>query len=359
MSYKKNLNAIANKGRGAVSQRDSRFSQQQREQFDDGWFEDIEQIERVQKTQVRDENCKSIISRNQSPDVPFDQSINPYRGCEHGCIYCFARPTHAYLDLSPGLDFETKLTAKRNAAEILRKQLLAPNYICKPITIGANTDGYQPIERHYEITRDILLVLQELNHPCSIITKSALIERDLDIISAMAAKNLIQVNLSFTTLKPTLSRQLEPRASSPIRRLKTITTLREAGIPVHVLLAPIIPVLTDPELESILKAVSDAGAQSADYILLRLPHELVALFTEWLQLHYPDMANHVMQQIQQTRQGKDYDAHFGQRNSGTGVMADLISQRFRLAQRKHQLSSNSHAHNTTLFQPHPVQIDLF
>ena len=359
MTYKKPADKQIIKGRGAISQRDSRYNQQHREQFDDGWHQYSEQIECSQATQVSFETPKTIISRNQSPDVPFEQSINPYRGCEHGCIYCFARPSHAYLDLSPGLDFETKLTAKRHAAHILRKQLLAPNYQCKPIALGANTDPYQPIERRYHITRDILLVLQEFNHPCIITTKSALVERDLDLISAMADKNLIHVNLSFTTLDPTLSRYLEPRASSPKRRLQTIATLKQANIPVNILLAPVIPVLTDPEMETILQAVSESGADSANYILLRLPLELVDLFAEWLHHHYPDKARHVLQQIQQTRQGKYNDSSFEHRASGKGVMAEIIHQRFNLASKKANLSQPLPALNSDLFQPHPVKIDLF
>lgn len=359
MTSKNPTNNLVNKGSGAISQRDSRYSEHQREQFNDGWHQDSEQVERTQKTQVSFETPKTLISHNQSPDVPFEQSINPYRGCEHGCIYCFARPTHAYLDLSPGLDFETKLTAKRDAAETLRKQLLSPHYQCKPIALGANTDPYQPIERRYHITRDILLVLQELNHPCTITTKSALVERDIDIIADMAKRSLIHVNLSFTTLDPILSRQLEPRASSPKRRLQTITTLRNSDIPVNILLAPVIPVLTDPEMETILKAISTSGAQSVDYILLRLPLELVDLFTEWLQKHYPDKENHVIQQIRQTRQGKHNDASFEHRGSGQGHFAEMIRQRFRLARKKYKLAQPLPTLDCELFRPHPVQIDLF
>ena len=359
MSYKKTAHSNAIKGRGAVSQRDSRFSDLQREQFDDGWYQDYEQSQRSHKTEVYLETPKTIISRNRSPDVPFEQSINPYRGCEHGCIYCFARPSHAYLDLSPGLDFETKLTAKMHTADILRKQLLAPNYQCKPVALGANTDPYQPIERHYTITRELLLTLQEFDHPCTITTKSSLVERDLDIISDMAKKQLIHINLSFTTMDTTLSRNLEPRATSPLRRLKTITRLKQAGVPVNILLAPVIPVLTDPEMETILQAVAKAGADTVSYILLRLPLELVALFTEWLQQHYPDKANHVIQQIQQTRQCKHNDASFEHRASGQGHIADMISQRFKLASQKNHLSQSPNTLNCELFQPHPVQINLF
>ena len=359
MTYKNPTNPQIPRGRGAVSTPDSRYNEQQRESFDDGWVEDSEQLERQHRTQVTFESPKTVISRNQSPDVPFDQSINAYRGCEHGCIYCFARPSHAYMDLSPGLDFETQLIAKKNAASILKKQLLAKNYHCQPIAMGTNTDPYQPIERQYHITRDILLVLQELNHPCTITTKSALIERDLDIISAMASKNLIYVNISVTTLDPILCRKLEPRASSPKRRLQTIATLRKANIPTHVLLAPIIPVLTDPEMESILQAVSEAGALTADYILLRLPLEVSDLFVEWLTYHYPDKAQHVMNQIRDTRQGKTNDSNFEHRNAGQGVIADMIRQRFKLATQKYHLNSSRDALDTELFHPHPTQRDLF
>ena len=359
MTYKKQVKPINQKGRGAISAPDSRYTEHQREQFDDGWEDDIEQIGRQQRTQVSFESPKTIISHNQSPDVPYEQSLNAYRGCEHGCIYCFARPTHAYLDLSPGLDFETKLTAKRNAAALLKKQLLAKSYQCKPIALGANTDPYQPIERQYHITRDFLLVLQQLNHPCTITTKSALVERDLDIIAAMAKKNLIHVNISITTLDPELSRKLEPRASSPKRRLQTIKTLRQAHIPTHLLLAPVIPVLTDAEMESILHAASDAGAHSADYILLRLPLEVSELFIEWLHHHYPDKAQHVINQIRDTRQGKNNDASFEHRGSGQGAIANMISQRFKLACQRHQLNNALPELNTEHFRPHPIQIDLF
>ncbi len=359
MTYKKPANPQQPKGRGAVSTPDSRYNERQRESFDDGWFEDSEQLERQHRTQVTFEYPKTVISHNQSPDVPFDQSVNAYRGCEHGCIYCFARPSHAYMDLSPGLDFETQLIAKNNAADVLKKQLLAKNYRCQPIALGTNTDPYQPIERQYHITRDILLVLQALNHPCTITTKSALIERDLDIITAMAAKNLIQVNISITTLDPVLCRKLEPRASSPKRRLQTISTLRQANIPTYLLLAPLIPVLTDPEMESILQAASQAGAQSADYILLRLPQEVADLFIEWLNHHYPDKAQHVMNQVRDTRQGKNNDSRFEHRNAGQGVMADMIGQRFKLATQKYQLNATRDQLDTELFHPHPTQRDLF
>lgn len=347
------------KGRGTSNRYANRYSEQHREQWFDDWFQDIEQCQPNPQTEVRQETVKSILSHNQSPDVPFEQSLNAYRGCEHGCIYCFARPSHAYLDLSPGLDFETKLTAKHNAVEILEKQLTAKNYQCKPISLGANTDPYQPIERRYQITRQILTLLNQLNHPCTITTKSSLIERDLDLISELAEKNLIHVNLSFTTLDATLSRKLEPRATSPQRRLQTIQKLTEHNIPVNILLAPVIPVLTDNEMETILTEVAQAGAWSANYILLRLPLELVTLFTEWLNTHYPDKAQHVLHQIQDVRQGKYNDASFQRRTSGQGPIADLIRQRFKLSIKNNQLTRPLPELTTQLFQPHPKQLDLF
>lgn len=255
------------KGRGTADKIDGRYNTYQRELVEDGWFQEPEN---PPKTSVEIETPKTIISRNQSPDLPFSQSINPYRGCEHGCIYCYARPSHAYLGLSPGLDFETKLTAKPNAAKLLKQELAAKNYQCSPISLGANTDPYQPIERDYQITRQILQVLNDSRHPCHIVTKSAMIERDIDIMQQMASHNLVRVHISVTTLDPALSRILEPRASSPKRRLQTIQTLRAAGIEVTVLIAPVIPVLTDAELENIVKAVLEAGALDVHYILLRL-----------------------------------------------------------------------------------------
>lgn len=344
------------KGRGAISNESSRFTEFHYDDFDDGWYQEGETRP---KTQVRHEQARTAISFNQSPDVPFDQSINPYRGCEHGCIYCFARPSHAFLDLSPGLDFETKLTAKTNIADILVKELQAKNYQCKTINLGANTDPYQPIDRHYQLTRQILEVFAKHQHPCTIITKSSLVERDIDLLSPLARKGLVHVAISLTTLDPELSRKLEPRASSPKRRLETINMLDKAGIPVSVLLAPVIPVLTDAEMETIITAIKQSGAQAVDYILLRLPREVAPLFKEWLANHYPNMAEHIMNRIHDIRQGKDYDADFQQRLHGQGIFSQLIKQRFVKAIKQQQLSRTLPPLTDTLFEPHPEQMRLF
>ncbi|CCE23406.1 PA0069 family radical SAM protein [Methylotuvimicrobium alcaliphilum] len=345
------------KGRSATGNPNGRYNLESREAFDDGWdyFDD----ETPLRTEVSLENARTIISRNQSPDIPFEQSLNPYRGCEHGCIYCFARPTHAYLGLSPGLDFETKLTAKPEAAELLRKALQSRKYRCTPVALGANTDPYQPIERRYRITREILEVLSEFRHPCTITTKSAMVERDIDLLAPMAESNLVQVNLSLTTLKPELSRKLEPRASSPQRRLQTIARLHENKIPVNVMVAPVIPVLTDSELESILKAASETGAQSAEYILIRLPLEVSELFEEWLNTHVPNQAKHVLNRIRDCRSGRANDPRFGTRLRGEGVYADLIAQRFRIATRRLGLDTGMPALDCSRFKSGPIQMDLF
>ncbi len=345
------------KGRGTADNQDSRYSEFQREALDDGWFKNEDSP--ALRTEVSLETPRRIITHNQSPDLPFSQSINAYQGCEHGCPYCFARPTHAYLGLSPGLDFETKLTAKPDAARLLKKELQAKNYVCSPIALGTNTDPYQPVERQYQITREILEVLEQHQHPCTIVTKSALIERDIDILRRLAEKQLVQVNLSVTTLDKTLARKLEPRASSPQRRLQAIETLSEAGIPVSVLIAPVIPVLTDTELEDIMRASADAGALSAGYILLRLPLEVSDLFEDWLQTHYPDMAEHVMQRVRDSRDGKTNDPRFGHRLSGHGFYADMIQQRFRIAMKKLGLNQRSQPLNCALFDPYPEQMSLF
>jgi DNA repair photolyase len=345
------------KGRGTSDNQNSRYSEFQREAVDDGWLND--ETEPAPRTEISIETPRHIITRNQSPDLPFSQSINPYRGCEHGCPYCFARPTHAYLGLSPGLDFETRLTAKPDAAFLLKKELQATNYVCSPIALGTNTDPYQPIERQYQITREILQLLEQHQHPCTIVTKSALVERDIDILSRMAEKQLIEVSLSVTTLDKTLARKLEPRASSPQRRLQTIEALTEAGIPVSVLVAPVIPVLTDTELEAILQACSDSGALSAGYILLRLPLEVSDLFEDWLHSHYPDMAEHVMARVRDSRDGKTNDPRFGHRFRGHGFYADMIQQRFRAATKKLGLNQRRHTLNCEIFTPHPEQMSLF
>lgn len=285
-------------------------------------------------TRVTEERARSIISRNTSPDIAFGQSVNPYRGCEHGCVYCFARPSHAYLDLSPGLDFETRLFAKTNADECLRVELAKKGYRCAPIALGINTDAYQPIERDYRITRRLLETLAECRHPVSLITKNSLIVRDIDLLSAMARERLVSVYVSVTTLDNRLSSKLEPRATAPHTRLKTIRALSEAGVPVGVMAAPVIPMINDFELEHILEAAWDAGARAAGYVLLRLPHELKEVWREWLSLHYPDRADHVMSLIRQMRGGRDYDSGFGTRMRGEGPFADLIAMRFAKAQRR-------------------------
>jgi DNA repair photolyase len=321
------MSSIAQKGRGALSNRESRYSQTSVE-----WDEGIEGPSVV--VEHRPESVRSIIARNQSPDVPFEQSINPYRGCEHGCVYCYARPTHAWLDLSPGLDFETRLTYKRNAAEQLEQELRNPRYVCKPITIGANTDPYQPIEKDYRITRQVLEVLQRYRHPFSIITKGTGILRDLDILEEMARERLCTVGISVTTLDRDLKRIMEPRTPSPEARLRCMAELSSAGVPVSLLLGPVIPAINDAEIESILEAVADAGASGAAYILLRLPLEIRELFQEWLQEHFPMRAEHVTSLLRQSRGGRDYDTRFGHRMRGTGHFADLIDRRFKLACKK-------------------------
>lgn len=321
------------KGRGAVSNIQGRFEHQAREQFDDGWAREEDEAAAPQ-TQVMEEFARSIISRNKSPDLPFHASINPYRGCEHGCIYCFARPTHSYLELSPGLDFETRLFAKVNAAELLRRELASPSWVPEAISLGINTDAYQPIERKLGITRQVLEVLHECNQPVGIITKSALIERDIDLLADMATRKLAAAAVTITTLDHTIARTLEPRAASPTRRLKTVQRLADAGIPVSVNVAPVIPFVTDHDLEHILQAAADAGARSAGYIVLRLPWEVSPLFQQWLATHFPDRAERVMGRIRDMRGGKDYKADFGTRMRGEGIWADLLAQRFKTAMRK-------------------------
>ena len=318
----------ARKGRGAVSNIQGRYEVNGRESFDDGWTHDEEDdAPPAFRTQVTDEYAKSILSRNASPDVPFNVSLNPYRGCEHGCIYCFARPTHSYLGLSPGLDFESRLFAKVNAADLLRRELARPSYVPEHIAIGVNTDAYQPCERDLRLTRQVLEVLHECQHPVGLITKSSLIERDIDLLAPMAEKKLACAAITITTLDPEISRTLEPRAAAPARRLRAIRTLSEAGIPVSVSVAPIIPFVTEPEIEKILEAAHDAGAVSAHYVVLRLPWEVNPLFQEWLQAHFPDRAQRVMNRVRDMRGGKDYDSDFSKRMHGEGVWADLIRQR--------------------------------
>jgi DNA repair photolyase len=318
------------KGRGATSNLQGRYEVEQRERVDDGWASEGEDWpgDGRRKTQVVTEVAKSILSRNASPDVPFNVSLNPYRGCEHGCIYCFARPTHSYLGLSPGLDFETRLFAKVNAAELLRRELAHPAYKPEHIAIGVNTDAYQPCEREYRLTRQVLEVLSECQHPVGMITKSSLIERDIDLLAPMAARGQACAAITITTLDSEISRTLEPRAAAPARRLRTIRTLTEAGIPVSVSVAPIIPFVTEPEIERILEAARDAGAVGAHYVVLRLPFEVNPLFQQWLEAHFPERAQRVMNRVREMRGGKDYDSDFSKRMHGEGVWADLIRQRF-------------------------------
>ena len=318
------------RGRGAASRVAGRFERRELRGEDDGWGSVYADLDGTPKpaTTVTDERARSIISRNRSPDIAFSQSVNPYRGCEHGCVYCFARPSHAYLDLSPGLDFETRLFAKTNAAELLRTELAKPGYVPAPIALGINTDGWQPIERERGISRACLEVLLETRHPVSIVTKGSAITRDLDLLAALARQGLASVFVSVTSLDNALSSKLEPRAAAPHTRLKMIAALREAGVPVGVLVAPVIPMVTDADLERILDAARQAGAQAAGYVMLRLPHELKDIWREWLQLHVPARAAHVMSLVRQMRGGKDYDSRFGTRQRGEGPFADLVAMRF-------------------------------
>ena len=329
------------KGRGAASFVRGRFEKTVAVAEDDGWGsvyagdeDGAAPLPRQLRTEVTEGRARSIVSRNQAPDIPFSQSLNPYRGCEHGCVYCFARPSHAYLDLSPGLDFETKLYAKTNAAELLRKEFARKAYRCSPISLGINTDAYQPIERRYRITRQLLEVFAECRHPVSLITKSALIQRDIDLLAPMAKQGLVTVYVSITSLDNQLSSKLEPRAAAPHTRLKTVQALHEAGIPVGTMVAPIIPMITDREIEHILEAAYAHGARAAGYVLLRLPHELKEVWREWLALHYPERAAHVMSLVQQMRGGKDYDSAYGTRMRGEGPFADLIAMRFAKAYKR-------------------------
>jgi DNA repair photolyase len=322
------------KGRGTVWAIEHRFSADAHESFDDGWGT-LEQAAREEtlapETQIVEERVKSILAGNQSPDIHFDLSINPYRGCEHGCIYCFARPTHSYLNLSPGLDFETHIVAKVNAAERLREAFAARSYAPMLLNIGSATDAYQPVERKLRITRSVIEVLAEHRHPFSLVTKSSGVERDLDVVAPMAAARLAAIYVSVTSLDPALARILEPRAAAPHRRLRTIETLAKAGVPVGVSVSPIIPFINEPEIERVLEAARDAGATRAFGIVLRLPWEVNPLFQQWLQQHFPDRAARVMARIREMRGGKDYDAAFGTRFTGTGVWAQLIQQRLHKA----------------------------
>ena len=344
------------KGRGAVTNRTTRFESFERVATDDGWDGDGEPLPPL-RTVVGIDAARRIIATNESPDILFDQSINPYRGCEHGCIYCFARPTHAYYGLSPGLDFETRLFQKPEAPSLLAQELRKPRYRPSVIVLGANTDPYQPIELGLELTRRILQVLAEFRHPVAIVTKSPLVLRDLDILAPMAEQNLALVTLSVTTLDRSLARKMEPRAATPGRRLAAIRGLSEAGVPAGVLAAPMIPALNDQELESILAAAAEAGATSAGYTLLRLPLEIRDLFVEWLESHFPARAAHVMSLVRDTRNGADYDSRWGKRTRGTGVYADLLETRFRLSRRKLGLDRRRLDLDTALFRPPPAKGD--
>ena len=351
---------IVRRGRGAVSNVSGRYEAHARSLFDDGW-QSLSDLP-VFKTQVTSEKAQKIITRNQSPDISFDRSINPYRGCEHGCSYCFARPTHAYMGLSPGLDFETKLFAKPNAAELLEKELSDPKYVPQTIAIGTNTDPYQPIERRYRIMRSVLEVLERFNHPVGIVTKSALVVRDLDILSRMAEKDLVKVALSVTTLDAKLARSMEPRASTPEKRLQALEMLSAAGVATAVMFAPIIPALNDAEMEDVLKRAAAAGAKEAGYVLLRLPLEVRDLFREWLMAEVPDRAAHVLSLIKSMRDGKDYDATWGRRMRGTGPYAWSIGRRFEIAAKRQGLNEVKSKLSTASFtraNASGAQLELF
>jgi len=320
-------------GRGATGRPDNRFAGHAREAVDDGWGS-LDEPAAPLVTTLSVDSARTVISYNDSPDVGFDRSINPYRGCEHGCVYCFARPSHAYLDLSPGLDFESRLFYKPEAPELLREELAARGYRCAPIALGINTDAYQPVERRLALTRRIMQVLIEARHPFIIVTKSALIERDLDLLREAAGERLVSVCFSFATLRRDLARRLEPRAAAPQRRLEALGRLAGEGVPTGVLAAPTIPGLTDDELDAILGEARAAGASHAGYVLLRLPHEVSPMFREWLATHEPLRAERVMNRVQESRGGRDYDATFGRRMTGGGAYAEMIGQRFRLACRR-------------------------
>lgn len=326
------LPPLSRKGRGATLNMVSRYDTQQRERVADDWWLDDE-LPPLKTTLILD-TAKSVITYNESPDLPFDRSINPYRGCEHGCIYCYARPSHAWLGYSPGLDFETRLLYKPDAVAVLRSELAKPSYACAPIALGMNTDAWQPVERKLGITRGILELLAECRHPLGMVTKSALILRDLDLLAEMAKQQLCHVAVTITTLDPELARKLEPRAASPARRLEVVQALSAAGIPVGVAIAPMIPALNDHELETIMAAAVEAGASNTWYTLLRLPHELSPLFRDWLETHAPGRARHVMSLIRQMRGGKDYDSDFATRMRGEGEYARLLQQRYRIAAKR-------------------------
>ncbi len=348
------------RGRGAAVNPAGRFERHAREAFDDGW--ESEDDPPPLRTEVAVDASRSVLVRNSSPDVPFDRSVNPYRGCEHGCVYCFARPTHAQLGLSPGLDFETRLTAKPDAPRLLEAALRKPGYRVAPIALGTNTDPYQPVERRWRVMRGILEVLSQYRHPVTITTKGALVTRDLDILGEMGRAGLARVQVSLTSLDPRLSRAMEPRAASPGRRLAAIRALAGAGVPVGINVAPVIPALNDHEIERLVEAGAAAGAEGAGYIVLRLPLEVAPLFREWLERAFPDRAARVMRAVRELHGGRDYDPAWGRRMKGEGVLARLIARRFEAARRRHGLDGPDRRLRTDLFRPPPRagdQLDLF
>jgi DNA repair photolyase len=341
---------FSHRGRGAVSNQTGRYEKETRHAFDDGWDTIEEEAARLD-TELLDDTAKAIITFNRSPDISFDRTINPYRGCEHGCIYCFARPTHAWAGLSPGLDFESRIFRKLNAPELLVQELSRPGYVPRPIALGMNTDAFQPVERDQKITRRVLEVLAAHNHPVTLLTKSALVQRDIDILAPMAAKGLTRVGVSITTLDRKLARKMEPRAATPERRLETVAALSAAGIPVTVMTAPVIPGLNDHELETLLEAAAARGASSAGYVVLRLPYEIKDLFHEWLVQHVPDRAARVINLVRDMRGGRDYDAKWFERGRGRGPVADLINQRFHRAAARLGLNAPRPPLRTDLFRP--------
>ncbi|BBU28115.1 radical SAM protein [Burkholderia sp. THE68] len=359
------------KGRGAVTNIQGRYEKDERERVDDGWLHAAAPEDEGTpplRTQIFEERAKSILTRNSSPDIPFSVSLNPYRGCEHGCIYCFARPTHSYLGLSPGLDFESRIYAKINAPELLARELAKPNYEPEPIALGVNTDAYQPVERDLQLTRRVIQVLHDCGHPFAAITKSSLIERDIDLLAPMAERGQVMAAITVTTLDADIARTLEPRAATPSRRLRTIRTLAEAGIPVGVSIAPVIPFVTEPDMERVLEACAEAGATSASYIVLRLPWEVAPLFKDWLAAHFPDRADRVMSRVRDMRGGKDYDSNFSTRMKGEGLWADMLKQRFQKATKRLGLNARQRGIlDMSEFQrpakraagPSSLQLDLF
>lgn len=347
------IEKLARKGRGALSNASSRYERESRVPADDGWGSFAEKAAEPLRTLLFDDAARTIIARNDSPDIPFEQSVNPYKGCEHACIYCFARPTHAYLGLSPGLDFETRIFRKAGAPALLERELRSGSYTCRTIALGANTDLYQPVEREQRITRGVLEVLRDFRHPVGVVTKSTLVTRDLDILAPMAADRLAAVAISITTLDRDLARRMEPRAPTPARRLDAIRELTAAGVTVAVLASPMVPGLNDQELEAILEAARDAGATCANTILLRLPLEIADLFQEWLAEHAPNRAGRVLSLLRQSRGGALYQSGFGSRMTGQGPVAELLTQRFRKACARLGLNQRRWDLDTTLFRPPP------